>query len=193
MKLILIKHGETIESKKGIIVGQLPGTLSAKGKSEAKKVAEIIKKRKLNPTLIISSDLKRTKETAKIISKKLNLPVKYEKITRERNAGIAQGKKDEQINWDLYEKKPLENRKHIGGESFLEVGRRAKNFIGLLKKHKNYGDKEILIISHNVFLSMLLSVILKWPLKKSLKFDFHKNLVVIDFSKKIRVDMIPLL
>lgn len=69
MKIIIIRHGETKEGKKGIILGQLPGTLSAKGVSEVKKIALIIKKTNLNPTLIISSDLKRAKETAKIISK----------------------------------------------------------------------------------------------------------------------------
>lgn len=46
MKLILIKHGETKEGKKGMILGSLPGTLTEKGKKDA------IQKKQVLPLII---------------------------------------------------------------------------------------------------------------------------------------------
>jgi len=184
MKIIIIRHGETKESKKGIILGQLPGTLSLKGELEVKKIAEIIKSKKLRPTLIFSSNLKRAKETAKIISKKLYLPVKYEKLLRERHAGIAQGKKEGEIDWENYKKKSLLRRKHKGGESFLNVGKRAKKFFLKIKKY----NEDIIIISHNAFILMLISIIYKIPFKKLTK---YKNGIFIVEIKKGRLKQKP--
>lgn len=184
MKIIIIRHGETKEGKKEIILGQLQGTLSAKGKLEAKKITLIIKKANLNPTLIISSDLKRAKKTAEIISKKLNLPVKYEKILRERHAGIAQGKKEGEIDWETYKKKSLLQRKHKGGESFLDIGKRAQKFFLKIKK----GDKNIIIVSHSAFILMLVSIIYKIPFKKLTK---YKNGIFIVEIEKGRLEQKP--
>jgi len=39
MKLILTRHGETIENQKGIMQGHLPGHLSKQGVEQAKKLA----------------------------------------------------------------------------------------------------------------------------------------------------------
>ncbi|MFA6136428.1 MAG: histidine phosphatase family protein [Candidatus Paceibacterota bacterium] len=57
MKLFLIRHGETEESKKGILLGHLSGRLTVRGKREMLNVAKKIEK--LNPDIIFSSDLKR--------------------------------------------------------------------------------------------------------------------------------------
>lgn len=142
MKLILFRHGETKEGKKNIILGKLPGNLSTKGIRESKKIATAIKKMNINPSLIISSDLKRAKDTAKIISKIIKLPIRYEKLLRERSASVVEGKNEKNIDWDTYEKKPLEIRKHKGGESFSDVKKRAKKFIKKVKL-KNLKIKQL--------------------------------------------------
>ena len=180
MKLILIKHGETVEGRKDIILGQMGGNLSAKGKIESRKIANFIKKEKLNPVSIVSSDLKRAKETAKIISKILNLPIKYNKLTRERSAGITQGKKEKYIDWKTYEKKSLKYRKHLGGESFLDVKQRAKKFLNQIKNKK----ETIIVVSHNVFLLMLISEFYKLPIEKSLKLPLENRIYIIDTKKR---------
>ena len=184
MKIIIVRHGETKEGKKGIILGQLPGNLSVQGKLEVKKIALAIKKSDLNPSLIISSDLKRTKETAKIISKKLNLPIVYERLIRERHVGIAQGKKEDQIDWEIYEKKPFLQRKHKGGESFLILQKRAKKFFSKMKKC----DKDVIVISHSAFILMLISVIYKIPFQELIK---YKNKTFFVEIKKGRLRLKP--
>ena len=99
MKIIIIRHGETEENKKGIVQGQIPGHLSELGKEQAKKVAKRLSKEKIN--VIYSSDLDRAKNTAQEIAKfhkKTLFELKQE--LRERNWGNLQGKRKEKgISW----------------------------------------------------------------------------------------------
>jgi len=176
MILILIRHGETKEGKKGVLLGRLPGILSVKGKKEIKTVAEKIKKSKLDPEIIFSSDLNRAKQSAIIISKILVLKIKYDKLLRERAGGIAEGKKEKEINWKNYGKISLPYRKHKGGESFIEVKQRAKKFLNKISSVKK--QKNIIIVSHSAFLAMLLSLLKKQSIEKSIKFDFKNSIIV---------------
>jgi len=189
MKLILIRHGETKEGKRGIILGQMPGTLSIKGKATAKQIASFIKSTDINPSVIFSSDLRRAKETAEIITKTLKLPIKYDQLLRERSAGQVEGKSEKEINWKEYEKKKKSFRRHPEGESFNEVKARAMEFIKKINKIKN---KDIIVVSHSVFLSMLLAVFYKWSVEKSLKRDFSDRITIIDSQKKSGAEFLPL-
>ena len=111
MNLVIIRHGETEEGRKGVILGSLPGTLSAKGKKEAVRVAEFLKKRKEIPEIIMVSDLERAKKTAEIIGEKLKIPIILKRILRERGAGAAEGKTEKEIDWEKYEGPHLIKRK----------------------------------------------------------------------------------
>ena len=65
MRLILTRHGKTVENMNDIMQGWLPGELSEEGKEQAKHVAERLKDRKID--VAYSSDLKRCVDTAKEI------------------------------------------------------------------------------------------------------------------------------
>ena len=67
MKLIFVRHGETIENQNHTIQGQTPGQLSEEGKEQARLVAERLKEVKIDK--IFTSDLARAKDTAKEIAK----------------------------------------------------------------------------------------------------------------------------
>jgi len=165
MTLILIRHGETKEGKKGILLGQLPGNLTGAGKQEMIAAAKKIRE-EVNPEVIFSSDLKRAKDSAKILSNELGLNVVYNKLLRERSGGDAEGKTEEKINWKEYERVSLPYRKHKGGESFIDVKNRAEEFLEFLRSQKY---KTVIIVSHSAFLAMLISKIKRWSIKKSLK------------------------
>lgn len=184
MKLILIRHGETEESKNGILLGQLPGTLSRNGKREMATVAKQIREMNQNPEIIFSSDLRRAKDSAKIIARILKLKIRYSKLLRERKGGEAEGKRENEINWKQYENGPRIRRKHAGGESFSEVKRRAKEFLCIpdLKEHKT-----IILVSHHAFLAMLISYTKKMGAEKALKIKFSNSMVVLNISKENRV------
>lgn len=188
MKIILVRHGETEESKEGTLLGHLPGRLSSKGKIDIKLTAKVIKKLDLNPKIIFSSDLKRAKDSSEIISEKLGLKIKYNQLLRERKGGASEGKTEKEIDWKSYEKTSFPHRKHIGGESFIEVKKRAKEFINNILKKEN---QNFIIVSHSTFLSMLLSHIKNWSIEKSCQFNFNNSVTVIDTKDK-RAEQVPL-
>ena len=62
MKLILSRHGETLENQQHILQGQLPGTLSPLGIAQAERLAEMLQEETIDN--IVSSDLARSYNTA---------------------------------------------------------------------------------------------------------------------------------
>jgi broad specificity phosphatase PhoE len=177
MKFILVRHGETEEERSGIILGNIPGTLSRKGIEEAKKTAAMIKEFDQDPEVIFSSDLRRALDYATLIGKELGLHVRSESLLRERGAGNAEGLSEDKIDWKSYEKGPKPLRKHAGGESFEDVRLRAKEF---LKKISSEPFKEIVIISHSVFLAMFTMEVSGWEFEDALRYDFREPMVVVE-------------
>ncbi|MDD2486925.1 MAG: phosphoglycerate mutase family protein [Candidatus Gracilibacteria bacterium] len=182
MKLYIIRHGKTTQGENDIILGSLPGTLSEKGIQEAHKIGKYLSSEKYDISKIITSGLDRTIQTGKIISEYIKVPTSQNFIINERDSGIAEGKKESEINWDLYEKKSLPYRKHLNGESFIDVKKRARNFLNYI--NTNQGNIGILIISHSVFILMLISLIKKISIKKALQIDIKNKIIYFDVNTK---------
>ncbi len=141
MKLILTRHGETVENSKRIIQGHLPGKLSEKGIDQAKKLADRLKTDQID--FIYSSDLARAADTAKEIAKHHKVPIKFTKELRERNLGEFEGKTKKELN--LLEDKEWPDPEN--GETSEELYKRAEKFVHkLLHKHKN---NTVLCVAHN--------------------------------------------
>lgn len=84
LKLILIRHAESIANAHGITQGQkIDEPLSEVGKIQARKTAESLRKEKVEA--IISSDLKRALYTAEEISKVLMKDIIVDKRLREKD------------------------------------------------------------------------------------------------------------
>ena len=141
MKLYVIRHGRTSWNEKGLMQGRVNIKLSETGKKEAKDIREKLKN--ISFDICISSPLKRTLETASIVTDN-----KYKIITDEllieRNLGEFEGKKyaeyeklkfwDYKLNNDLY-----------GVEPVRHILKRTLIFLNKLKE-KDY--KTVLIVSH---------------------------------------------
>ena len=96
MRLIITRHGETEENKAGIMQGHLHGTLSELGMEQAEKLAERLRNEKID--LIISSDLARAHDTAKIIAGfHPDVDLVLDERLRERFLGEFQGKTKESL------------------------------------------------------------------------------------------------
>lgn len=191
MQLILIRHGETKEGRRGILLGRLPGMLTAKGKKFAGKAGRTLAGFPDPPKLVVASDLRRAQDTARIISQIVHKPLKVNPLLRERSGGNAEGKTGHQINWRKYEEKTLASRCHTGGESFRDVKKRAVAFLRKIQREKR---TPIVVVSHAVVLSMLLSDLLKWSYTTALKFDFRDKIIIVDTkNKKAGAVEIPLL
>jgi len=155
MKLLLVRHGETIENALRLIQGHLGGSLSRKGQGHAEKLAEQLKHVELGA--IYSSDLNRTRQTAEIIIRHHKVPVTFTPLLRERNFGELQGKPIYLI--DLWSLKTGKNRWLIepkGGETIAEFQSRIKSFLSRLSKIKT--RKPVLIVSHRGTMRMIMAI-----------------------------------
>jgi probable phosphoglycerate mutase len=146
MRLIIVRHGETVENVAKIVQGWSCGTLNETGIQQAKKVAERLKNEKID--VCYSSDLERTMKTAQEIMKYHNgVQLIPEKALREKNSSIWEGKKREER--DEFLKKhhlSLEEYKAEGGESIPDVQLRMVAFYNALVK--KYTTETILLVSH---------------------------------------------
>jgi probable phosphoglycerate mutase len=148
MKLILTRHGETIENKQGISQGHLPGHLSKLGIEQAKKLALRLKKEKIDA--IYSSDLARAADTAKEIAKyHKKTPINFVQKLREADLGSFTGKCSKNVDWD--------NRPD-NIESAVSMQKRAKKLLD--KVYNKYPDKTVLFVGHNGINKAMIGVIL---------------------------------
>ena len=61
-RIIIVRHGQTVENKQKILQGHLDTLLDDDGKKQAQAAAELLKNEKID--LFFSSDLKRSYHTA---------------------------------------------------------------------------------------------------------------------------------
>ena len=148
MKLILTRHGETVENQKKIMQGHLPGHLSKLGIEQAKKLALRLKKEDISA--IYSSDLKRAADTAKEIAKyHKDIPINFVQELRETNLGSLTGKCSRDINFD-YRPDDI--------ESTASMQKRAKKLLD--KVYNKHPDKTVLFVGHNGINKALISVVM---------------------------------
>jgi len=178
MKLIIIRHGETIENQKGILQGHLPSKLSEAGIEQAKKVALRMKNEKID--FIYSSDLARAKDTAEEIAKfHTNVPLKFVKELRERNLGEFEGKTRAEAGL-VGENAAIRFAKPKYGESTEQLFNRAKDFVfKILKEHPN---DTVLFVCHNGIKKALVCAITGKETKDITSIEGFKNTAVSIFE-----------
>ena len=170
MRLILTRHGQTVENKNGIIQGHLPGKLSEEGIQQAKKLALRLKDENID--CIYSSDLKRAADTAKEIAKyHPNTPFHKVEELRERDHGGATGKTKDEVDWSNF---------WNDGETMENMAKRAKKLID--EAYGQYKDGTVVFIGHGAINMVLLSVILKTPPEKIDRIARQRNASVSIFK-----------
>ncbi|GHU08483.1 hypothetical protein FACS189431_4820 [Alphaproteobacteria bacterium] len=140
--IYFVRHGQTDWNKQGRAMGRTDQPLNDEGRKQAEQAREKLKGKKID--LILSSPLKRAKETAEIINKDFNVPIIFRDELVERNFGEREGKistpEDYEDNWD-YEKSLTDT-----GESVKEIFERVHSLIDEIKE--KYAGKNILVASH---------------------------------------------
>jgi len=172
MRLILTRHGETVDNLKGIAQGHLPGKLSAEGKKQARKVALRLKKERLD--CIYSSDLARAFDTAQLIANHhKKVPLVKAKDLRETDLKKWAGKK---LSFDI---KGKLNMKRLYGqiESRQSMRRRAKRILD--EAYSKYPDGCVLFVGHAGINKALISVIMKKPVDYMGELHQHNTAVNI--------------
>jgi probable phosphoglycerate mutase len=160
--IYFVRHGETILNAQNIRQGA-DGSLSEKGKLQAKDTARRFTRHKGKPEAIISSPFQRTKETAEIIAKDLRMTVEYSNLLVERrNPSEIVGHKGEEkevrhiIN-SIDESFHEDDLRYSDEENFVDLKKRAKK---LLEYIINRPEKRIVMVTHGIFLKMVVAYML---------------------------------
>jgi broad specificity phosphatase PhoE len=182
MRLIFTRHPITKENKIGIIQGKDVGTVDEEGFKQIKKLITRLKKEKID--IIISSDAKRCVSMTNEILKEIPVPYEFTNLIDEKSYGEYVGKNSCDVNKSDLQGDNLEIRKYPGGENLLDLKERAKKFLNSIDCYKN-SDKTILIISHSIFLSVLIAVILNMNIVDArYKFEIsHCSLSIVETTK----------
>ncbi|MDI6591720.1 MAG: isoleucine--tRNA ligase [Patescibacteria group bacterium] len=189
----LFRHGHSLRQVKKISScwpEKFPCPLTEKGKRKVLEAAKKLKNKKID--LIFSSDLLRTKESAEIIAKEIGAKIIFNKRLREYNIGIFNGKPP-QLSWKYLEKK----KDWIGtkipkGESLIDLRKRIYSF--LEEVNKKYQNKNILIVSHELPLTILEGTLKAYSLEEILELRRKKKIKVIKTGqfRKIEFKDLPL-
>lgn len=155
MKIYITRHGKTLWNEQGIIQGNLDSPLTDEGIQRAKQLSKRILQ--FDIQAIITSDLKRAKDTSIYIKNKSDVPIFYFKELREMSFGNWDGMKISDIKSQYYEDfikletDPL-NFDNKSGETFSNLMTRVKKVIEIIKS-LNY--ENILIVTHGMTIKAL--------------------------------------
>lgn len=147
MRLIIVRHGETKENVARIVQGQTHGSLTSRGKMQAKKAGLRLKKERISA--FYSSDLGRAIETLLEIARHHNFrKIRLSDKLRERNLGEFQGRPSHELHFAV-EKSGGENgsfRPRGGGETHSDVKRRVMSIVKRIAKA--HPKENVVIVTH---------------------------------------------
>lgn len=186
MKILITRHGQTDWNVLGKIQGQTDIELNDNGRQQAKETGELIKNENID--IIITSPLKRAKETAKIINENFNVTIIEDNRLMERNFGKSEGltkddrRKLKEINPEVndvwnYNK----NIDFNGMETMQDFCNRIYKFLdGIINK---YRYKNILIVTHGGVSVPIKCYFMKYPLENFCDRDAVKGLKNCEITK----------
>ncbi len=165
--LILIRHGETTWNSIGKIQGSSDSSvLNKKGKRQAQFTAQKLTQFKID--VIYASDLKRAKQTARIISKTISTKIIVTKNLNERSFGIFEGEEVDYVFGKL-DSMPDKTRYRFrpkNGESPQDVELRVRSEMkNIMNLHEG---KTVLMVTHGGVIKILIKLIKKIPVERKI-------------------------
>ena len=153
MRLILTRHGETVENKERRMQGHVYGSLSELGKEQARRLALRLKVEKID--YIYSSDLERAANTAREISQcHPHTPITFVKDLREGDWGKIAGKLKMDLTGDP-QKNPERKDYPTDAEQRDEMQKRVMGFLHqVLHRHPH---STVLFVGHGEINNALLN------------------------------------
>nr|WP_249305893.1 histidine phosphatase family protein [Lederbergia citrea] len=145
----MIRHGETDWNALGKIQGKTDIPLNKNGIQQAQECREFLKDSKWD--VIITSPLKRAKQTAEIINEGLNVPLIEMDNFSERYFGDAEGMTLEE-RLSAYPDKKYPNQ-----EDRLALNKRV--MAGLNKINDKYRNSKVLLVAHGAVINSILATL----------------------------------
>lgn len=171
-RLILVRHGETETNIRGKIHKYSdPETLTKKGVEQIKKAAEALKK--FRPKVVYCSRELRAKESSKIISSNLGIPITEVEGLEERNWGDYAGFSFQEIKDRAgMDRMSFEQRYTFhppNGESWKETEERLLKVLHkILQENK---DSTVVLVTHGGSIRIYMPTLLGVNKEESYKYD----------------------
>ena len=170
-RLVMLRHGQTDFNLGSRMQGQLDTELSELGRAQAVAAAEVLGK--LQPLLIVSSDLRRAYDTAIKLGERTGLKVWVDDRLRETHLGDWQGLTHAQIDAEapgarLAWREDATWAPH-GGESRVDVAARSLPLIAeLVSSDLEWGDpnqldRPVVLVAHGGLIAALSAALLRLP------------------------------
>ena len=171
-RLVMLRHGQTDFNLGSRMQGQLDTELSELGRAQAVAAAEVLAK--MQPLLIVSSDLRRAYDTAIKVGERTGLKVWVDDRLRETHLGDWQGLTHAQIDAEapgarLAWREDATWAPH-GGESRVDVAARSLPLIAELVSgdpewgDSNQPDRPVVLVAHGGLIAALSAALLKLPI-----------------------------
>lgn len=157
--IYFVRHGETASNAEHIKQGA-KGPLTEKGRAQALATAKRFPTRRGSPQVIYASPFERTKETAEIIGKYLNLKVKFSDLLIERknpSGVVGHNAEDLEVRkiLDHIDKSYHPDDLRIADEeNFIDLKKRASKLLRFIKHRR---QKRIIMVTHSRFLKLVIS------------------------------------
>ncbi|MGF1536633.1 MAG: histidine phosphatase family protein [Elainellaceae cyanobacterium] len=163
LRLLLIRHAESVGNAEGRMMGQRHDRLTLKGQQQAQRLGECL--RENSPACIYASPLQRAAETAKVLqrSQPTDVPIRYRDNLREFHNGIFAG-----LTWaEASAQYPDLCHRLMASSDWVPIpqaetpqcGRdRARRVVDQLLTHGN--GERVWVVSHHWILQQVVAVLL---------------------------------
>lgn len=175
MRLILVRHGETLYNAQRRLTGQSDVPLNPLGEQQAIALGNCLTTEHLD--VIVTSDLERTRVTASAIARIHNLPVQEDSDLRELAFGEWEGYTYHEVRVrdanlvSLWQDDPA-TYAPPGGETVAQLRDRCAR--ALKRWQAQYPESSVLWVTHGGLIGVLLCHVLDIDLKRRWQFN-HDN------------------
>ncbi|WP_435334183.1 histidine phosphatase family protein [Haloarchaeobius sp. TZWWS8] len=158
--VVLVRHGRTTWNHERRIQGWAPAPLDETGREQARRLGRHLET-EFDVDRLVSSDLRRARETARLVNRELTVPVSFDADWRERDFGVLQGLSYEALfagypEFDLGESGVAAARAvPEGGESLLATRERVLDAWERLVEDCDPGET-VVVVTHGLPLYVLL-------------------------------------
>lgn len=167
--LILTRHGETLENRRHLMQGHIPGTLSPLGMQQAEQLAVALQGRPIDA--IVCSDLARSYDTAMIVARVRSMEVFPTPLLREIDWGPHTGGRLDRLDWE-----------HLpaGCETLEQLFQRAGQFLNFLGER--YPGKRLLAVGHGAIDRAIVAWLSGKTARDMVNMPIMKNTEYIEFN-----------
>jgi broad specificity phosphatase PhoE len=172
MEVIVVRHGESEGNVEKRLQGRIDSPLSERGRSQAKRLGEWMRRNAFAWQEAYASPLQRARETAEILAEVTGYPKPtLDPDLRELDAGSLEGLTLEEMierhpDFMKREITDLGDFAEFGGESYDDAQARVRRLVSRLVEHHQAGAERLLVVAHGGFNFQLVKAVICVPIPR---------------------------